>query len=985
MSTPGKESAASPGRVYVYSAPGYDTAWSRTVGSQTVEGRGRLKVGYTGRPDSRVRVKEQTGTVYPDGDGVVMHLDEPAVREDGTTFTDRDVHKVLDAAGVQRTSEVVEATLDEVKAALAAVRSGRPYDPQRTDDFGMRPEQADAVDRTAAYFAAHVGDPHPARFLWNAKMRFGKTFTCYQLAKRMGWRRVLVLTYKPAVRNSWRDDLASHVDFTGWVFADRDNPCDFNIDAPVVWFASFQDLLGTTATGEVKGHNVDLHRMDWDCVVLDEYHFGAWQGAAKEVCEAVPASTAKSLSARAGDKDAEAAAEQAEHVADLADAGTPRLIAATPDSGVKADLDAADLKIKSARYLYLSGTPFRALTEGEFNEDAIFNWTYPDEQDAKQRWASGDPIRDPERNPYRELPQMQMYTYALSEVASVAIDQGSDGMFDLSGYFEAKRVGSEYHFTDPGRVDEFLNMLRGRLTQSATEKLLNNFKPPFPYSDARFAGAVDHTVWFLPTVAAANAMKASLELHPYFRDFLIHVAAGNAAKMGAEAKAPVDKMLAKAAAAGKQTITLSCGKLMTGVTVPQWGAILILRTLKSPESYFQAAFRVQSPWTTKNDDGTRTVQKQTCYVFDFDPNRALTLVYQYGTKLAGGSTQTAPAEVIEELVKFLPIFAFDGGRMEAVDVNAVMDWGTAGAGAAMLAKRWGSPRLIDLSEEVLRKLLANTDLVDRLQQMEDFRSLREDANKIIAQSQRIKEGKKPKDDTGEPEDPEVAAARKAKREQVKSLRDKLLKFVQRIPVFMYLTDFREQALVDVIQSMDTQLFEKVTGLTLDDFHKLAEVGVFHPAHMEEAIWQFRLFERASLDYLGAPTPDGEHHRVGLWDRTIDEAELLEHQPSPDGDGVAAEVSPTPAQSLAVSVDDRLALVIDQGLLTEGDVLLPRGPDTDTAVVTADYGLRVRGVRYETPDAAAKAASSGRDDCGWSYWIAEGYGTLEQLAELAESA
>ena len=232
-----------------------------------------------------MRIKEQTGTVYPDGEGIVIHLDEPAVREDGTAFTDHDVHKVLDAAGVQRSSEVVEATLAEVRAAIAAVRAGRAYDPTRTEDFGMRPEQADAVERTAAYFLEHADDPHPPRFLWNAKMRFGKTFTTYQLARRMGWKRVLVLTYKPAVRNAWRDDLIGHIDFADWVFADRDTPCDPDTPAPVVWFASFQDLLGTTADGGMKDHNVDLHLIDWDCVVLDEYHFGAWQGAAKEVCD----------------------------------------------------------------------------------------------------------------------------------------------------------------------------------------------------------------------------------------------------------------------------------------------------------------------------------------------------------------------------------------------------------------------------------------------------------------------------------------------------------------------------------------------------------------------------------------------------------------------------------------------------------------------------------------------------------------------------
>jgi hypothetical protein len=404
------------GRIYVYSAPGYDTDWVRTVGSATVEGHGKLKVGYTGRPDPRVRIKEQTGTVYPDGEGIVIHLDEPAVRADGTSFDDHHVHKVLDAAGVNRSSEV--------SPAFGPPSPRGPSHDRPAGDFECQNRR-----RRAATTSPPADDAHPPRFLWNAKMRFGKTFATYQLAKRMGWKRVLVLTYKPAVRNAWRDDLATHVEFADWVFADRDNPCDPDTLAPVAWFASFQDLLGTTAGGEVKQHNVDVHLIDWDCVVLDEYHFGAWQGAAKEVCSpaATPADPAKAELAAA-----EAAAEHAEEVADLVEGGTPRLIAATPEAGIAEDVSVADLKLSSDCFLYLSGTPFRALTEGEFNEDAIFNWTYPDEQAAKAAWDA-DPTRDNDRNPYRELPQMQMFTYALAEVASVAIDQGADGLFDLSG------------------------------------------------------------------------------------------------------------------------------------------------------------------------------------------------------------------------------------------------------------------------------------------------------------------------------------------------------------------------------------------------------------------------------------------------------------------------------------------------------------------------------------------------------------------------
>ena len=727
----------------------------------------------------------------------------------------------------------------------------------------------------------------------------------------------------------------------------------------------------------MKAHNLDLHSIEWDCIVLDEYHFGAWQGAAKEVCAPASTSEPKNLG-RAEEKELEDAAEQADEIEDLVSSGTPRIFASTPDAaviGISDDIDAGQLKLNSSHYLYLSGTPFRALTEGEFNEDAIFNWTYPDEQNAKQRWDT-QTDREPGTNPYLELPQMQMYTYALAEMATAEMEKRADGMFDLSGYFEAKRIGPEYQFTDAPRVNEFLNMLRGRLAQSATEKLLNNFKPPFPYSDARFTEGTEHTVWFLPTIASCHAMKAALESHPFFRDFLIHVAAGNSAKMGAAAKDPVDAMLDKAAALGKQTITLSCGKLMTGVTIPPWGSILILRSLKSPESYFQAAFRVQSPWAVKAADGTRTVKKSTCFVFDFDPNRALTLIYQYGTKLAGTSTETAPAQVIEELVNFLPIFAFDGGRMDAVDVNAVMDWGTAGAGAAMLAKRWGSPRLIDLSEAVLTKLLANTDLIDRLQKLEDFRNLREDANKIISQSTKRKDAKRKgtSGGAGELEDEQTKAARKAKREQVKTLRAKLLKFIQRIPVFMYLTDFREQTLVHVIESLDTQLFQRVTGLTLDDFHELAKSGVFQPAHMNEAIWQFRLFESASIDYLGAEvSSEATAPTVGLWDHVANGEEIAE---------LSSTTDHVVTEPRSLKVDERLALVIDQGLLSEGDELAASPKYGLVATITSDYGIELGNVRYGSPDEAAKAGSLGEVTDGWSFWTVVGYGTLQELADLA---
>ena len=224
-------------------------------------------------------------------------------------------------------------------------------------------------------------------------------------------------------------------------------------------------------------------------------------------------------------------------------AGTPRLLAATPDSGIDHDLDADDLRLSARNYLYLSGTPFRALTEGEFTEDAIYNWSYPDEQAAKKAWDA-DKARDPAANPYRELPQMQMFTYALSEMATAEVGYHPDGMFDLSGYFEASKHGRRIPLRRPGqgwRVPEYVareTVPRPRWTNSSTIPARRS-----PTATHGSPARCDHSVWLMPTVASAHAMKAALEAHPFFRDFLVHVAAGNRAGMGAEAKAPVDRML----------------------------------------------------------------------------------------------------------------------------------------------------------------------------------------------------------------------------------------------------------------------------------------------------------------------------------------------------------------------------------------------------------------------------------------------------------
>lgn len=825
-------------RIYAYTVVGKGTEpWERIVGQGRITGEGLIKVGETTKSTAKARIKEQLGTAYPNLEGVKILLDESAARDDGTEFTDHKVHAALVKAGIRRPGgEWFEATLEEVRAAIATVRSGVAFEAQRTDTFPMRPEQVEAVKLTARYFRAHEGDERPPKFLWNAKMRFGKTFATYKLAKETGWTRVLVLTYKPAVQAAWRDDLLGHVDFAGWHFVDRDTPIAEANEllggaAPVVRFASFQDLNGRSSDGQVKAHNESIHSTKWDCIVLDEYHFGAWRESARDLYDPT---------------DAELAERE------------------EPEDWVTEE----DLGLKAARFLYLSGTPFRAITNGEFAEDAIFDWTYVDEQAAKKEWNGEE-----ESNPYRALPQMKMYAYELDSEAVAYAEDGEFNRFSLSEHFKAERVDKSsratgsgaYVFEDDARVWKFLELLCGKLSKQMKMQVLAGQKVPFPYEHPSFAGAIRHAVWYMPDVASCFAMRDMLDRHPNFSGFEVVVAAGSKAGQGADAKPPVDTAIGEATKENRSgSITLSCGKLMTGVTVREWGAILMLRSLQSPETYFQAAFRVQSPWAYRDAAGGLDVQKPTCYVFEFDPNRALSLLAEYGVRLATDSGQTQ-SEAIGKLLDYLPIFGFSGGSMLPLDASAVLDWATAGIGATALAHRWNSPLLVDVNERTLAAVLEQPELLETLAQIEDFRALVDNAEHVITSMKLLKKAKREqggKLDAGQMRERSDTAKRR------KEIREKLQKFLARVPVFMYTTDFREEALKHVIESLDPALFERVTGLTINDFKLLNDLGLFNAGNMDAAIYHFRRFERESLRYADAETAGDDQDGVGLWDRTI---------------------------------------------------------------------------------------------------------------------
>lgn len=803
--------------------------------------KGLLKVGYTVR-DPKVRVEEQLRTA---GIAYRIVLVRSAMRQDGSTFDDHSVHRILRKSGVLNPEgEWFKCDCGTVERAIASIVQGEESMTERIYDFQMRPEQETAVDKTSEYFKRFYEDPSnyglTPHFLWNAKMRFGKTFTTYQLARRMNWEKVLILTFKPAVKTAWREDLLTHKDFEGWQFCEKQENREFNTvdeNRPFACFASFQDVLGKNAAGGIKATNEWIQNVDWDCIVLDEYHYGAWGKNARNYYDRKdPAYTQ--------------AAEKEDILSEDAESRKEVEARKLYDEGL--------MPLRTKAYLYLSGTPFRAISSGEFIEEQIYNWTYSDEQQAKEAWASDKP------NPYAQLPKMVMLTYRLPDSIREIAEQGEFDEFDLNEFFSAK----DETFIYEDYVQKWIDLIRGAYTENfVTELKLGAEKPPMPYSDSRLLSYLQHTYWFLPSVAACRAMASLLKkpVNKFFNDYKVIVAAGNEAGMGAEAVVPVYNAMADPQET--KTITLSCGKLSTGVTVKPWTGILMLRNSSSPETYFQAAFRVQSPWTTRDENGAEIVLKPVCYVFDFAPNRALKQIQEYSCNL--NVEEPNPEKKVAEFIKFLPVLAYDGSTMTEINAAGILDMAMRGTTATLLARRWESAVLVNVDNATLQRLLSNPKAMAALMRIEGFRSLNADIETIINKSEHVKNVKKSQgDDSLSPETrKQLSEEEKEYKSRRQEIQKNLIKLATRIPVFMYLTDYREYCLKDVIEQLEPELFRKATGLTLEDFGLLVSLNVFNSELMNDAVYKFKRYEDDSLEYTGIDTH--ENAMVGGWDTVID--------------------------------------------------------------------------------------------------------------------
>ena len=424
-------------------------------------------------------------------------------------------------------------------------------------------------------------------------------------------------------------------------------------------------------------------------------------------------------------------------------------------------------------------------------------------------------------------------------------------------------------------MQKWLDLIRGSYLPASVDdmKLGQDKRPPMPFPDTRLLNVLSHTFWFLPNVASCYAMYNLLQQkqNSFYHDYHINVCAGTKAGIGVDALEPVQKSIGDPLTT--KTITLSCGKLTTGVTVKPWTGIFMLRNLKSPETYFQAAFRVQSPWTVRTGSGTDQIMKYECYVFDFALDRALKQISDYSCRL--NVSESNPEKKVAEFINFLPVLAYDGSSMKQIDAQDILDIAMAGTSATLLAKRWESALLVNVDNDTLRRLMANKEAMEALMKIEGFRSLNSDIETIINKSESVKKAKKEKGkELTKEEKKELSEEEKEYKSMRKQIQEKLIKFATRVPIFMYLTDYRERSLKDVITQLEPGLFKKVTGLDVKDFNLLVELNVFNASLMNDAIFKFKRYEDSSLSYTGLDKHENED--VGGWDTVVKrkEYELL---------------------------------------------------------------------------------------------------------------
>ena len=606
-------------KIYAYTTP------------EIVRHNGWTKIGYTEQPSVKKRIEQQTKTA--DVRFNIEWQEEARYTDDsGEYFNDHSFHDYLERfEDIKREPNTEWFNIDGPTSQQLlwkfAARNYAHVQAKNKLTYILRREQQQAVDATYAYYqkCLQTGEREKAEFLWNAKPRFGKTLTSYDFMRKMDARMVLIVTNRPAIANSWFDDFEKFIAWqTDYRFVSttdslkeratltREQFLDAQLEAEdknqelcMVAFLSLQDLKGSVYFGGDIKKLKWIAENNWDLLIIDEAHEGV--------------DTHKT--------------------------------------------DKAFDKINRKFTLHLSGTPFKAVAMGKFAQEQIFNWTFSDEQEAKDNW------HEETLNPYACMPRMNMYTYQMSQIAIDKVNRGIDlsdddkteFAFDLNEFFKTNERGQFIHKNE---VKKFLDALVEQ------EK--------FPFSTPELRKELAHTFWLLERVDSAKALAKMLKEHPVFEKYEIVLAAGDGRleeEDATKSKRSFDKVR-EAIKNHDKTITLSVGQLTTGVTIPEWTAVFMLSNMKSPAEYIQAAFRAQNPFKFEKDG--KLYQKENAYIFDFAPERTLMIFDEFANSLysgtsGGGGTKSEREANIKRLLNFFAVFAEDqDGKMEQVDAAKVL-------------------------------------------------------------------------------------------------------------------------------------------------------------------------------------------------------------------------------------------------------------------------------------------------------------------------
>lgn len=757
----------------------------------------RFKIGQT-KNSVEDRIRQQTLTAQSSAKCRYELVFEGVFqKEDGTYVTDGDIHKRLDAKGFVHPegagAEWRICSLDDILGVAYALQYNNPKFENRTLSFKLRPEQQAAINQTAEYFRSYNKESfknETPKFLWNAKMRFGKCFTCYHLAKEMGWTKLLVLTYKPVVSDSWRNDLENHIDFSDWAFSMSEDSFRVNLknDLKSVVFYSFQDLLGS-GKKELKPQHKWILNEEWDCLILDEYHFGARGNLAKEFYETE--------------------FKNNDFKTEVADGVTQKLI--------------------KKHLLCLSGTPFKSIESGEFNDCQIFNWTYLDEQFAKESWNN-----ESGPNPYSELPRMKLHLYAVPEWIQNFAQQLQTTSFDLNHFFSTDLTDDNQSvFKYKDYVERFLKILDSGPVQE-NSPLLNKItshnldtvnKKSFCLSTLRS----NHMVWLFTNVASCYAMKNLLEecRYNYFSDFKIILMAGDA---GGSGKAALSHLKQEMCDFSK-TITLTCGKLMTGTTVSDWDTILLLTNLKAPETYFQSIFRVQSPFSEAFKD------KKECHVVDFNPNRALIHLSNYFLQNFQNN-KTSDSDLNINFSTFLPILMYDGFECKSINFSDLQEFFYSSVTDEVLVSGWKDVSLLNTG--YLPVAQKNTSINETISKLPIFNSKPSSKRKDVSDTPGIQEGNNSQKHGSGEKNPLTIL-------KEKDIIDKLKFLISRLYLFFYLyneyieedndstLDLRELLYGETNIEPLLELFKQVTTLSVDEFKELSTSNLINIPQLDLCI------------------------------------------------------------------------------------------------------------------------------------------------------